>query len=87
MTMPEWLSRLLDSPALMERMMARFGVRERLRGRPHAAEVTRRAAIRCGGCGDKRECEEWLDAGAQGDAVPSFCRNSDLIERLRRETA
>lgn len=88
MRLAEWISNFTASPVLMERMMARFGVRERLRQRPASAEVTRRAALRCSSCGDKRACSEWLDGTPMEESpVPAFCRNAGLIERLRRETA
>ena len=72
-------------PDLMERMMNRFGVRRVLADKPHAAEVTRRAAIRCMACSDKDACTGWLNSGAEDEHVPQFCRNRDLIERLARE--
>ncbi len=58
-------------PDLMDRMMNRFGVRSVFADKPHAAEVTRRAAIRCMACSDKDACTGWLDSGAEDDARPA----------------
>ena len=68
----------------MHRMMERFGVDRPLKTLPHHGEVTARAVERCGSCGHDGECAEWLDHNKQPEAPPEYCRNADLIERLRR---
>jgi hypothetical protein len=51
---------------------------------PHHGEVSARAVERCGSCGHGSECADWLDHNQQPEVPPEYCRNADLIERLRR---
>ena len=69
---------------LMERMFRRLDVEDVLTSLPHGPEVLRRAAARCAACDSASACEAWLDDAASPREAPRFCRNHDLIERLRR---
>ena len=68
---------------LMERMMRRFGVDRLLKHVPNHAAVTPRAIDRCRACGHQAECAGWLDRNEHPGEPPDYCRNSDLIARLR----
>ena len=70
--------------ALMGRMMRKFGVDRWLKIMPNHAAVTSRAVDRCRSCGHQDECAKWLDRNDRPDEPPDFCRNSDLIARLRQ---
>ncbi len=71
------------SKTLMTRMMTRFGVDRQLRRLPGHGAATARAVERCSRCGHDEECASWLANNDDPAAPPEFCRNSDLIARLR----
>jgi len=53
------------------------------RGELSAPEL-RNAVIACTGCEGGAECGQWLDDHGAGAAdTPSYCRNHDLLDRLR----
>lgn len=81
----EMVAQRFRAPALMERMFSRFDVRLRLAERPGGAETLRRATVRCMSCAETDACEAWLERAEAPDEPPPFCRNGDLIGRLRRE--
>jgi hypothetical protein len=69
--------------ALMERMMQKFSVDRQLKCLPHHAAVVSRAVDRCRSCGHQDACADWLEHNDRPDEPPDFCRNRDLIARLR----
>lgn len=70
---------------LQHAMMEKLGVREALIDRPGSAPVMRRAVNRCLSCEAVGDCEQWLESHETADHAPSFCRNSELFERLKHE--
>lgn len=82
----EMIAQRFRAPVLMERMMARFGVRAALAERPGGPEALRRATIRCMTCSETEACESWLGEDEMSAEPPSYCRNADIIARLRRPT-
>ena len=80
----EMIAQRFRAPDLMERMLAHFGVRTALAERPGGPEALRRATIRCMSCSEAEACETWLGDNEAPDKPPSYCRNADLIARLRR---
>lgn len=83
----EIFGRLTRNPSLMERMFATLGVRDWFRANPNGPAVLRRAALRCTTCSQAAACAQWLDAAAEPTEAPGYCRNHDLIERIRRAGA
>lgn len=81
----EMVAQRFRAPALMERMFARFDVRRPLVERPGGPEALRRAALRCMACGQTADCDAWLERQEAPADPPAYCRNADLIRRLRRE--
>lgn len=71
---------------MLEGMIARVGVREAMSEVPHGAEVKRRALARCMTCDEPDACEVWLDEHVSADETPHFCRNHDLLARLKQMT-
>lgn len=49
-------------------------------------EAWRGAVLRCTGCSDPDGCQHWLAEHAEtgAGAAPDFCRNADLLARLKR---
>lgn len=41
------------------------------------------AVVRCTECASPDACNRWLDATPSADTPPAYCRNSDLLDRLR----
>lgn len=80
----QFFSRFTVHSELMERMFAKFGVREQFAEISQGPEVLRRAAMRCASCTDTEACAAWLDTNAAPAEAPDYCRNHDLIERMRR---
>lgn len=72
--------------ALMDRMATTLGVdleEAALRGKLQFDEIAD-AVLSCTGCANPQECGHWLDHNSDGaSATPSYCRNSDLLQRLR----
>ena len=83
----EMIAQRFRAPHLMERMMRRFGVIGELKDGPEGAREFRGAALRCMSCGEAKACREWLDEAKPADAPPAYCRNADLIARLRADNA
>ena len=83
MSLYEFLASVRARSTLVHRMMDKFGVDRPLQTLPRHGEVTARAVERCRSCGHAGECAEWLDHNNRR-APPDYCRNADLIERLRR---
>jgi hypothetical protein len=77
--------KMLHHADLMDSMTVKLGVRDAMANRPGAAGVMRRASNRCLSCTAAGECEDWLATHDSADAAPSFCRNSELFERLKHE--
>ncbi|OBQ71307.1 DUF6455 family protein [Mesorhizobium erdmanii] len=69
--------------ALMDRMMRKLGVDRQLKVVADQIQVTNRAVDRCRSCGHQEECSTWLDNEQNANHPPAYCRNSDLIARLR----
>lgn len=83
----EMFAQRFRAPSLMERMFARFHVDKRLDDPYLAGEMLRAAAVRCMSCGKARECSAWLDETDETAAEPPFyCRNIQVIRRLRRDS-
>lgn len=73
--------------ALLDRMAAALDVdleEAALSGRISVDEISD-AVLRCTGCSDPGHCRSWLSAQGAGGAVsaPGYCRNRDLMARLR----
>lgn len=73
--------------ALVDRMATALGVdleEAALAGGVSVDEISD-AVLRCTGCADPGHCEAWLGAraGAEAAATPGYCRNRDLMARLR----
>lgn len=83
MGLMQFFSRFSVNPGLMDRMFSKFGVRDSFAELPHGPEVLRRATLRCASCSEAGDCASWLDANAAPAEAPAYCRNHDLIERLR----
>ena len=64
----------------MDRMMRRFGVDQALVAMPPIMRV--HAVERCRACGQQEACRAWLDAAADADEPPGYCRNGQLIDDL-----
>jgi hypothetical protein len=71
--------------ALVDHMATARGVdleEATMRGDVQIEEISD-AVLRCTGCSNPDHCDQWLE---QQDGVaeksPSYCRNTDLIERL-----
>lgn len=80
-----FINRLSANSELMEGMFARLGVRDWFADHPAGPEVLRRATLRCASCSESEACSDWLARHAAAEHAPGFCRNRDLIERIRRE--
>lgn len=78
------MQRLSRHSALMRRMAetVQADVGEGLIQGRLTGEELRSAVLGCTTC-DAETCEAWLDTHAQAATPPSFCRNRDLLTRLR----
>jgi len=79
--------RLKAHAALVDRMATALGVdleEAALAGQVNIDEISD-AVLRCTGCSDPAHCRAWLEARAAADAAetPGYCRNRDLLHRLR----
>jgi len=83
MTFLDYLISADARTTLMDRMMRKLGVDRQLKVVADHTAVTKRAVDRCRSCGHQDECSVWLDEHQQADNPPDYCRNSDLIARLR----
>lgn len=73
--------------ALVDRMATALGIdleEAALTGRVALDEISE-AVLRCTGCADPAHCEGWLGARVSAEAAPGYCRNRDLMARLRQE--
>ncbi|PHP68089.1 hypothetical protein CSC94_05355 [Zhengella mangrovi] len=77
-------TRILRHGDLFEGMVCKLGLDDRMAGLPHAAEVHRRAANRCLSCSEGDACEEWLKGSGTPDEAPGYCRNHDMLMRLKK---
>lgn len=50
-----------------------------------AGQELRNAIYRCTGCDEPEACKHWLDSkvASGAEVPPGYCRNSDLLARLR----
>lgn len=48
-----------------------------------SGEELRSAVLRCTTCEAVEDCAQWVETAAPDAAVPGFCVNRDLMERLR----
>ena len=87
MSIRDFIRRLNGNPDLMQRMFVRLGVRDWFAQEPQRAEAYRRAAIRCGTCSHGDACQQWLDSSVEATHAPGFCRNAQMIERIRVQTS
>lgn len=72
--------------ALVDRMASALGIdleEAALSGRLAMDEISE-AVLRCTGCADPGQCSAWLAVPVKAEAAPGFCRNRDLMTRLRR---
>lgn len=78
-----WAISPLTSAKLLERMMARVGVRaDEI---PVLAIEDARHACRC--CASWKQCRRWLRDGGPGESYKAFCPNASLLDRLARTTS
>lgn len=73
--------------ALVDRMATALGIdleEAALSGRVAVDEISE-AVLRCTGCADPTHCEGWLASRVSAEVAPGYCRNRDLMARLRRE--
>lgn len=70
---------------LFDVMVNRLGLRTGLAERPQSETVIKRARERCADCGREDTCQAWMMENAQPETAPYFCRNHDMLERLKRE--
>lgn len=71
--------------ALVDRMAAALGIdleEAALTGRVALDEISD-AVLRCTGCSNPGHCEGWLAATVEAETPPGYCRNTDLMARLR----
>ncbi|GHH01636.1 DUF6455 family protein [Pseudodonghicola xiamenensis] len=72
--------------ALVDRMAETLGIdlqEAALEGSVAMDEIAD-AVLRCTGCSDPSHCAGWLDGHGHGAAqTPGYCRNRDLMARLR----
>ncbi|MEZ5811417.1 MAG: DUF6455 family protein [Rhizobiaceae bacterium] len=85
MAVIKFFDRMFRHMDLMDRMMDTLGVTARIKAVPGAANVLRRATIRCMGCDSTKACGAFLDSHESADDAPAYCRNHDLFERLKRQ--
>jgi hypothetical protein len=67
---------------LMRRMFARTGAANGLALADGLEGTMRQAMARCAGCRETDACKDYL-ANADGEELPGFCANVQLIDRLR----
>ncbi|WP_238370058.1 DUF6455 family protein [Heliomarina baculiformis] len=81
--------KLKKHAVLMDRMAETVGVdiqQEILDGGRLTVSELGDAVLRCCECSDPGFCGSWLDAQKTGAMqTPSFCRNSEMMARLRVE--
>jgi uncharacterized protein YjiS (DUF1127 family) len=76
---PQLVSAHPEAPALMQRMMQRFGVAaESLADKPELRRLLQQV---CNGCFARGECKRWLRSAAAGD-YPGFCPNAPTFAEL-----
>jgi len=72
--------------ALFDRMSTHVGIdleEEVMRGHLEPSEVTD-GVLRCTGCTRPDDCESWLASGThKGEPEPNYCRNHELLKRLK----
>lgn len=83
MSVLDIFSRLTRQADLMDAMMKKLGVADKMWQLPDHAGVLRRAANRCLTCDQPEACQDWLAHEAAPNEAPGFCRNHDLFERVR----
>ena len=71
---------------LFEQMVKKLNLRDELSAVPRSPEVTRRAFSRCLTCAEPGACAEWLEETPVADEAPDYCRNHDMLERLKKLT-
>lgn len=81
-----FFNRLSTNSELMQGMFSRLGVRDWFAEHGGGPQALRRAALRCASCTDTEACAAWLDGNASAEHAPAFCRNHDLVERIKRQT-
>ena len=82
-----FFNRLSTNSDLMQGMFSRLGVRDWFVESGGGPEALRRAALRCASCTDTQACATWLEGHATAEHTPGFCRNHDLVERIKRQTS
>ncbi|TDK41242.1 DUF6455 family protein [Antarcticimicrobium luteum] len=71
--------------ALLDRMAGALGIdleEAALSGRLTVDEISD-AVLRCTGCAGPAHCTSWLAMRVGARAAPGYCRNRDLMARLR----
>ena len=81
-----WFKRIEGRAGLFSAMARRTGAN--LAGSSGSATESdlRQAVGRCLACSDEEACKSWLEDAPQGAKAPDFCRNAQLMERLREPT-
>ncbi|MCR9126609.1 MAG: DUF6455 family protein [Rhodobacteraceae bacterium] len=76
---------LKDHAALVDRMATTVGVdleEAAFRGTMDFDEIAD-AVLRCTGCSKPDDCGQWMAQTPQADATPDYCRNAEMLARLR----
>lgn len=71
--------------ALVDRMATAVGIdleEAALAGRLAIDDIAE-AVLRCTGCSAPEACPSWTEAQAGNAAAPGYCRNRDMLARLK----
>ncbi|MAS08359.1 MAG: hypothetical protein CL534_27210 [Ahrensia sp.] len=71
---------------LFDIMVNKLGMRTALQSRANSEAVAKRAQARCAECDREDSCQNWLASNDKPDEAPYFCRNHDLLARLKHDT-
>lgn len=80
-----FFDRLVRNVDLMPRVAKRLGIdwTRRMASDPYAASEYRDALMRCAECPHDGACRAWLDKTVNSAAAPDYCRNRQMLDRLR----
>lgn len=71
--------------ALVDRMATKLGVdleEKAIAGALRIDDLSE-AVLRCTGCSNPEHCGRWLSETPEADDTPGYCRNRELLTRLR----
>lgn len=87
MSILHYFVRMNEHALLLEAMVAKLELTERMDGLADRASVMRHAANRCLACNRAMDCGDWLASTESAARAPHYCRNYGLFSRLSEETA